>query len=293
MKRIIGEYAYPIIIIVGFCILIFIEWFYSRLNIEDDSIFWVSVLPSAFVDVISLVVSTILITKIIDRKKTYNEKNRLYRILKVPHKRLIDFMLLEYNYLIKNKHGDYFTKVFPESNFMIEDIAPYFRENVHEGFQKDIIVFRKKHHEKTKDGVMVEYVKDEEVMRLKLMEEYQKKINQRISKYMSEYSTILTTDYLVILVEIKEELNSNPLWVYSFFGDNEILPVKIDVDQYIQSNQNYLDSVLKLLRYFSDIDVQEEWDKEKLNEWGIIGIGASILFLTYILIRIGEFLISL
>jgi hypothetical protein len=83
------------------------------------------------------------------------------------------------------------------------------------------------------------------------------------------------------------------MWAYSFLGDKEVLPVKIDVEQYIQSNQNYLDSVLELIRYFGDIDVQTVWDKGKMNEWGFIGIGSSILFIAYILIKIGEFLISL
>lgn len=72
-----GEYAYPIIIIFGFSILVLISWLYNQLKIEDASVFWASVLPSAFVDVISLVVSTILITKIIDRKKDFNEKSKI------------------------------------------------------------------------------------------------------------------------------------------------------------------------------------------------------------------------
>ncbi len=295
LRKILGEYAYPIIIIIGFCILVLISWLYSQLKIEDASVFWGSVLPSAFVDVISLVVSTILITKIIDRRKIFNEKSKLYRIIKRPHKRLIDFILLEYIYLIKNKHANYFTNEFPESNFMFENIAPYFRENVHENFQKDIIIFNKTYREIDKNGVMVEYVKDEEVMRIKLMIEYQQKIKNAINKFMNDYSSILTTDYLVILVEIKEELNSNPLEVHSFFKDNEFSPIKINVEQYIISNQKYIDSVLKLIRYFGDIDVQAAWDKEKEknNEWGIIGIGVSVFFIAYILIKLGEFLISL
>ena len=293
MKRIIGEYAYPIIIIVGFCFLILISWFYSQLNIEDDSMFWSSVLPSAFVDVISLVISTILITKIIGRKKVYNEKNRLYKIIKLPHKRIIDYMMLEYIYLIKNKHANYYTKLFPKDNFMFENISPYFRENVHEDFQKDIIVIKKRYMEDTTDGVTSEYVKDAEVMRLKLMEDYQQNIHDAINKYMSEYSSILTIEYLIHLVEIKEKLNSNPLWVYSFFGDQDVMPVKIDIEKYIKSNQDYIDSILKLIRYFGDIDVQGIWDKENNHEWAIIGIGAGVLFTTYILVKVGIFLVGL
>ncbi|MCR8853510.1 hypothetical protein [Lysinibacillus fusiformis] len=297
MKKIVGEYAYPIIIIVGFCILILISWFYSQLKIDDASVFWSSVLPSAFVDVISLVISTILITKIIDRKKIFNEKSKLYRIIKRPHKRLIDLILLEYLYLIMNKHNTHFTKDLPENNFMFQDIAPYFRENVHKDFQKDIIFIKKNYFEQTEDDVIGEYVKDEEVMRLEMMNEYQKKTKNAINKFMNEYSSILTSDYLVILVEIKEELDSNPLGVYSFFRDNEFSPIKINVEQYIISNQKYLDSVLRLIRYFGDINVQAAWENEKENqknnEWGIIGIGISIFFIAYILIKLGEFLISL
>ncbi len=33
--------------------------------------------------------------------------------------------------------------------------------------------------------------------------------------------------------------------------------------------------------------------KKKNNEWGIIGIGASIFFIAFIFIKLGEFLISL
>ncbi|WP_249646291.1 hypothetical protein, partial [Lysinibacillus sp. D3C2_S12] len=62
--------------------------------------------------------------------------------------------------MIKNKHANYFTNEIPESNFMFENIAPYFRENVHEIFQKDIIIFNKTYREIDKNGVMVEYVKD-------------------------------------------------------------------------------------------------------------------------------------
>ncbi|WP_427108638.1 hypothetical protein [Lysinibacillus xylanilyticus] len=295
MKKIMGEYAYPIIIIIGFCILVLISWLYSQLKIEDTSVFWASVLPSAFVDVISLVVSTILITKIIDRKKIFNEKSKLYRIIKRPHKRLIDLILLEYMYLIMNKHNTHFTNVLPENNFMFQNITPYFRENVHRDFQKDIIIITRNHSEQTEDGAIIEYVKEEEVMRITLMIEYQQKMKNAINEFMNEYSSILTTDYLVILVEIKEELNSNPLGVYSFFKDNQFLPIKINVEQYIINNQKYLDSVLKLIRYFGDIDVQAEWEKEKEknNEWGIIGIGISVFFIAYILIKLGEFLISL
>ncbi|MGR7908553.1 hypothetical protein ACU64V_04095 [Lysinibacillus capsici] len=298
MKKIMGEYAYPIIIIIGFCILVLISWLYSQLNIEDTSVFWGSVLPSAFVDVISLVVSTILITKIIDRKKTFNEKSKLFRIIKRPHKRLTNLILLEYMYLIVNKHANYFTKDLPESNFMFQDIAPYFRDNIHRDFQKDIIIIKKNYSEQTEDGVIGEYVKDEEVMRLTLMNEYQQKIKNAINKFINEYSSILTTDFLVILVEIKEELNSNPLGVYSFFRakqDEHFSPIIINVEQYILSNQEYLDSVLKLVRYFDDIDVQAEWDEDKgkKNEWGIIGICISIIFIAYILIKLGEFLTSL
>ncbi|KOS61958.1 hypothetical protein FJQ98_19300 [Lysinibacillus agricola] len=295
MKKIMGEYAYPIIIIIGFSILVLISWLYNQLKIEDASIFWASVLPSAFVDVISLVVSTILITKIIDRKKIFNEKSKLYRIIKRPHKRLINLILQKYKYLIMNKHDTHFTKDLPENNFMFQDLAPYFKENVHKDFQKDIIIIKKNYFEQTEDGVMCEYVKDEEVMRLTLMIEYQQQIKDVINKFMNEYSSILTTEYLVILVEIKEELNSNPLGVYSFFGDDEFSPIIINVEEYIINNQTYLDSVLKLKRYFDDIDVQAAWDDEndKNNEWGIIGIGISIFFIAFILIKLGKFLISL
>lgn len=92
MKKIIGKYAYPIIIIMGFCILILISWFYSLLKIDNASAFWSSVLPSAFVDIVSLVISTILITKIIERKRIHNEKNKTYNIIKRPHSRLINGM---------------------------------------------------------------------------------------------------------------------------------------------------------------------------------------------------------
>ncbi len=191
------------------------------------------------------------------------KKSKLFRIIKRPHKRLIDLILLEYKYLIVNKHGTHFTKDFPENNFMLQDIAPYFRENVHKDFQKDIIIIKRNYTEQTEDGAIGEYVKDEEVMRITLMIEYQEKIKKAINEFMNEYSSILTTDYLVNLVEIKEELNSNPLGIYSFFRDKEFSPIIINVEQYIISNQKYLDSIQKLLRYFGDIDVQATWEKEK------------------------------
>ncbi|MEY2371534.1 hypothetical protein [Lysinibacillus capsici] len=206
-----------------------------------------------------------------------------YRIIKRPHKRLIDLILVEYMYLIMNKHDTHFTKDLPENNFLFLDIAPYFRENVHKDFQKDIIIIKKVYSEQTEDGVIGEYVKDQEVMRITLMIEYHEKIKKAINEFMNEYSSILTTDYLVNLVEIKEELNSNPLGIYSFFRDKEFSPIIINVEQYIISNQKYLDSVLKLLRYFGDIDVQAAWEneKEKNNEWGIIGIGISVFFIAF------------
>lgn len=294
MKKIVGEYAYPIIIVIGLCLLILISWFYSSLNIDDTSAFWISVLPSAFVDVISLVISTILITKIIDRKKAHNEKSKLYKILKTPHKKLIDYILLEYLYVIMNKHANYFTKEPPENNFRVDNIEPYFRENVHRNFQKDVIVFEKSYPEYDESGEITGHVEDKNVMRSTLMYEYQKNVERVINKYISDYSPILNADYLVILVEIKEILNSNPFGVYKYSKDGEINPITIiNIEKYIQKNQNYLDGVLKLVRFFSDIDVQAAWNGKEKNEWGVIGVIFGIAFFTYLLIRIGEFLISL
>lgn len=292
MKRIFGEYAYPIIIIVGFCMLVLISWLFNKINSGDQIAFWASVLPSAFVDVISLVVSTILITKIIDRKKIYNEKSRLYKIINKPHKRLIDLMLLEYMYLIANKHANYFTREVNLENFKVESIAPYFRENVHKNFQKDVLVMKEKTIEVV-DGVEYEGRKDKEVLRLELMEKYHKNINQKITDYIKEYNPILTTEYLVLLMDIKEEIKSNPLRVHSFFGDSDYIPSIINVEDYILRNQKYMDSILKLIRYFNDIDVQGIWEDKKTSEWGVIGLIIGLVFIIYILISVGELLIRL
>lgn len=294
MKKIVGEYAYPIIIVIGLCLLILISWFYSSLNIDDTSAFWVSVLPSAFVDVISLVISTILITKIIDRKKVHNEKSKLYKILKIQHKFLIDYILQEYLYVIKNNHANYFTTELLKNNLRIANIAPYFRENVHKNFQKDVIVFEQSYSEQDENGEIPDHVEVKLVKRGTLMYEYQKDVEGVINKYISDYSPILTADYLVILVEIKELLNSNPFGVYKNPKDEDVYSMTIlDIEKYIQKNQNYLDGVLKLVRFFSDIDVQAAWNGKEKNEWGIIGVIFGIAFFTYLLIRIGEFLISL
>ena len=220
LKKILGEYAYPLMISACFCILILISWMFNKISGDNTQIFWMSILPSAFVDVISLVVSTILITKIIEHKNIYREKTQLFAVIKTAHNNLLHSILSEYKRVIQHRHANYYYPIPKEQGLKFEDIAPYFRENIHPKFQQDILVLQKR-FTKIKDGVAGEGCRDVEIQRLELMKNYQEAVDKKITNFLREYSTVLNTEYMRLLIEVKEKIKSNPLGIHAPFGDKQ------------------------------------------------------------------------
>ena len=293
MRKIFGEYAYPIIVIVGFCCITIISWLFSKVNLDNPINFWQSVLPSAFVDVISLVISTILITKIINRKKIHNENLRLYKLINKPHDRLMDVILYQYKDVIGNQNGEYFEKDIELDGFEETNIAPYFKKYVHKDFQKDELIFSQNTQHEDENGAVSFGIKKVPLLRVKVMDMYQEKVNETITEYIREFGPILNTDYLSLIIDVREKIKENPLDVHNFMCDSEKIPIILDVNKFIKNNQKYINSVLKVKNYFNDIDIKSINDKNVDAEWGVIGIGVTAIFVTYLFIKIGELLISL
>ena len=105
LKRIIGNHAYEILNSFGFIFIVLICWGYSRLGYDDTTAFWGSVYPSAFVHIRSVVISTSLITYLVNRKRVHNTKKELYSIIKVAHTNLFAELYVKYLYIISVREG--------------------------------------------------------------------------------------------------------------------------------------------------------------------------------------------
>ncbi|SCY43226.1 hypothetical protein [Lysinibacillus fusiformis] len=91
-----------------------------------------------------------------------------------------------------------------------------------------------------------------------------------IEKYLSEYKLILSKEYMILLFEIKSALNQPAFNIIEYNGKYFQGGVQ-DKQVYAMMHQKFADSILKIIRYFNDIDVQKHWndevyEKDILNE---------------------------
>lgn len=287
-----GKFALELIVIVGFLSLLLISWFYSSLDKEDSGEFWKSVLSGAFVDIFSLIISSILITYLVNRKREHDDKNNLYTIIKKPHKNFIDRLLLGYLYMVCTKKNSEY-KIEINKGLSFDNIDSYFKEYIHEDYLAESIMIKEMKRERDKNGVIYESVVMNETTRSQLFYDYGKKAIDDIDDYIKSYQTILTTEYLSRLVSIRECLKENPFQIFIWSGD--LFPSKItNVEQYTASHQEYINEVKSLIKYFADIDVQEHWYKRKQTSLNQLLLFSLVLMLfTYLLIKVGIYLVSI
>lgn len=86
--------------------LLLISLFYSSLGINKEQDFCGSVLASAFVDVISIVLTTIFITEIIGKQNKYIETRDLFEMVKDDHELVVK--ILKNHYRVSYKRLRFF-----------------------------------------------------------------------------------------------------------------------------------------------------------------------------------------
>lgn len=255
MKKLIGNYAYEILISLGYVCLVLVCWGYAKLGVTDRTAFWASVYPSAFVDIISIVVSAIIITALVNRKREHDIKKELYTIIKYAHNNLFAELYARYLFIISVREGDTHGELYDKDELKDHHkVGNYLRKHVSKYYNHETIIIKRSVKEKSKDVVFEKGV-TENVARSYLFEEYVKFVNNRIDNFLKEYHFLLNGEYLSILVEIKEELKYNPFLIFKFDEEDEYgFPTYItDVDAYVLNNQNYIHKVYKLHEYFLEV----------------------------------------
>ncbi|QPA53774.1 hypothetical protein [Lysinibacillus sphaericus] len=270
-KYLWSNYSYILLITIAFLMLMIIGHFWSLISTAEN--FWISVLPSAFVDVISIVISTIIVAIFIDNYQSNKEKNNLYKILKVPHQDLINGLLSPYFVILRQLSSD------DKATFKIYNINDFIEEHIsNEILDKKIIKYKSYWNKASLQDLIdsgevnVEEVlngKDYASVRAELYG-YKKESLSLIEKYLSEYKLILSKEYMILLFEIKSALNQ-PAFNIIKYNEKYFQGGVQDKQDYGMMHQKFADSILKLIRYFNDIDVQKHWndevyEKDILNE---------------------------
>lgn len=255
IKRVIGNYAFEILISIGFVLLVLVCWGYSTIGINDTQAFWASVYPSAFVDIISVVVSTILITYLVNRKKVHDTKKDLYTIIRFAHNNLFTELYGTYLLVISVRDGETYGKTYDKDELRDHrKIGEYLEKHLNRYYNHEKIIINKNVKEKFQGGV-VDKIVTETVARSYLFEQYVETVRDEIDKFLKEYHYLLSAEYMSILVEIKEELRHNPFLIFKFDKDDEygIPAFIIDFDKYISNNKKYIEKVYKLHEYFLEV----------------------------------------
>lgn len=250
MRRVMKTHTEEFIIVSGIILVMFISYLYGDISNGNGRDFLMAALPSAFIDVISVVVTTILIANLIDEKRKYSMESRMYQILHIPHKKMVHMMIWKYKFLIIAEKDGFYNRYFIESkDFNLSDIKDYFLKNISKHFQNDIIKMKvAERYFYKKEDLEESYV---EIRRIELMEEYRSEVIENINIFLNDYSQVATPAYLGLLVEIREYLTTNnPL---SIFCEETLVPVELDIERFTEENQEYLNKVLKLKNYFIEV----------------------------------------
>ncbi|SCY43213.1 hypothetical protein [Lysinibacillus fusiformis] len=134
-KYLWSNYSYILLITIAFLMLMIISHFWSLISTAEN--FWISVLPSAFVDVISIVISTIIVAIFINNYQSNKEKNNLYKILKVPQQDLINGLLSPYFVILRQLYSD------DKATFKIYNINDFIEDHIsNEILDKEIIKYK-------------------------------------------------------------------------------------------------------------------------------------------------------
>lgn len=291
MNNIISKYAYELIIVIGFCMILLISWLYSVLEIENENAFWTSVLPSAFVDIISVVISAILITKIIESQKSFLKKKDLFAIVNEDHKNLSRVLKNSYRIVIQVEKDTDISNIIENTNFDYEKVDEYLKHHANSEFLNHNISSTILSFEDTSDGSDKKKfsVKQIEYKRVVLLDKYTKSANEKITSYIKDYGSFFSYDYLKTLMNIKKSLNNKLFEIDDFLGD--VKAVEIDVESFSIKNKNYMDKILLFENYFKDLPHDEINETKTLK--GALLISLVCVFSVYLLVRIGMVLILL
>jgi len=145
---------------------------YFIIDFDEKTAFWQSVLPSVFVDIISVLVTVFLISKLIEIKGNYQEKEEFYRVLKMKHIKVV--YQLEYNYLsiISTSEGKEITQ-----EIYLTDILNYI-EKQDENFMSHIIF---------KNEMIINRAEGFNSMR--------QESSEKLHNYIKVYGTLMPLDY--------------------------------------------------------------------------------------------------
>ncbi|MDN4607906.1 hypothetical protein [Sporosarcina highlanderae] len=221
---------------------------YYLIGFNAKTVFWQSVLPSVFVDILSVLVTTFLITKLIEIKRDYKEKEEFYRVLKNKHIKMI--YQLEYDYLsvISTVEGKEISQ-----EIYLTDVLNYL-EKQDDNFLNHIIL---------KSGKEISREEGFNSMRQDSLE--------KLHNYISVYGTLMPLDYKKILFELDNILDG--LIASS-------LSVKISgIKEFKNEQESFVKILSELVTYFDDIDKGRVSVKGNKNYgWGIILL-VSLIFI--------------
>ncbi|MGE7131166.1 hypothetical protein [Lysinibacillus xylanilyticus] len=146
LKR-LKDYAWEMIIVSGGLLLLFIFIIYFRAGF-DKTTFWQSVLPSAFVDIISVLVTTFLLSYLLNKGREYKFKKQFYEIIKMQQ--ISVFYQLENDYLsiLTTKKDE---AINNESDISLQEIPEYI-DTLNDDFFKEEIYIYKESDEKITRG---------------------------------------------------------------------------------------------------------------------------------------------
>lgn len=232
--------SWEIVIAIGCMILFVVGVLYSVMGFNEKTSFWQSILPSIFVDVISILVTTFLVSKLIELKWNYKEKEEFYRIIKMKHIKVI--YQLEYDYVNSITLGD------KEEN--IKDV--YLSNIINYINQQDKLFLNQKiiNGDQNSTKEMLFYQMKEESLK-------------RLEKYLITYSSLMPLDYKKMLVELQialEELHASSI------------AVKLSgVENLANDHKEFVSILREMVDYFKDIDKgKAAFKKGKNYGWGII-----------------------
>lgn len=245
--KFIKDYALELIILVGVCLLFLIIVIYFRTGF-DRTIFWQSVLPSAFVDVISVMVTTILISFLVSLNKEYKTKKEFYEIIKMQHIKVF--------YKLENDYLSIFTtnKYQPISNDNIIELndIPDYIERLDDDFFRDIL--------------FIDFAEKEQINRGFAFLEFEKATQETLLKFIQKYASIMPTDYKKVVFKLDHML------------DYSIFPIDNFNKEILRSeHKKFTDTLYWLVNYFDDID-KGKVARNESKEYGWSIISFTTLF---------------
>lgn len=225
-RKFLKNNSWGIILTSGIFMLFWILSVYYNTGFDKNT-FWESVLSNAFVDVISLIITTFLVSYLVGIGQDYKTKKEFYEIIKFNHIKVFYSMENEYLKIFDAKKDD---MIDPYYSLELKDIKKHIEQNVDDGFFRDEICI-----DSNKSKV-----------RADAFREYEEKYKGELIKFIQKYAVVFPSDYKKLVFKLENLIDSSIL-PNSHFSKGIL----------IEEQTKYSETLRLLVNYFDDINKKE------------------------------------